>query len=1316
MAEDTPDKPELDFGEDSSKTSQAAQPQAASPQAAPPQAQEGAPDLDFTKARELTQPSEQEDKPELDFSKAQEPSTPQGPSAGRADYKGKPTYHMTAVMPTMLGGVASFATGLHFDPSNKQDWHDMLLGTDSQRTMVGAAKDRITRGWGALKELAVGDHVAGLLGLADIAVSDAKPLGALVVDAAAKVAGSAQAYTPGVREMLTGDFKKGFRDLAETGISRHKPEVKSMIFLAKAADDVRHGQMKSAAVNFKKSQIASLERAVVPETPLEKEIQKYNPDFRGGAPDPTAVQPLFQPPAIASQFIDVNEHPIAKGLVEDVENLLSPGSVAMMAMGGMLGNGGKSLQMAQKFIDAGFGANALVAAYEHGQNAKELWDKGDANGFAYELTHGVASAAWAVPAFSAASGHPMPFLSDRDVDVARKVGGVATKAVDAVSEATGKAVEHVSSVVSEKMGHAQSVSKGVEQAVMAAIPKGQKEMVAKRIHDAEEPLTAILNNDPENKGLTPSGAAELIDEHLKGDIDRPLQEASGATKDSTKPVVANFTQRLTERLEKFFKDNPGWTASRDSAIENILSRMKMEHDTGNGTKAVREPNLYEAEDLRRKLSKEGEDYRFGEDQNDPDKSARKGAAKEAAKFLREVLDEGYENEGVKGVKKARSEEAALIDVRDALRAADGLLKANPRTSVERFLALIWAKGKVAGALGSVVMAMGHFLNSGEATLAGMGAAVLGTAHAVSAHIKENRTDPFKNLARAKELAAKNQAAKAAEVTTGGPKLEGPQGPPPQPPSVPPPPAPKPPPEMPPPPKPPEPAKAPPVDHKLHAVLTAMMPRESGNLRTVPSINDPNFEQHYQQVLSQFNETYGKVNNFAKYGENPDYKGPRYTPEQVQQYDKVHLQIQQSRAADNTYIEKTNKANAEKHAKEMAKYEAKAKVVQAKIDAAAKEAEAQEKAAADQKSQEDVATLLADERVAHSPVMQATDMATNLGTSGEHTSEKIYGHENGHVMAYTAEGLRPIQMFSKTDEKVAEAKAVAAVHVDHADKEEGAAGVIQRVVGLLGGAAFDEEHQGIPLSRSIGASGDIKKARELLRKAGATTDEVNKYMKILFKRAKRHVSNPEALSIVQANMPLRESNLHEDWLMSPGRMEAYVKKLQGVYGNAATKIDEPAGNVERGSAGRDGGRTDSRGEAGDSDGSSERVPAKEVRKADEGSKRGASDERAGSSKKGSGAADVGEGTDELVTLEIPKERTTGDEKVDAAIKSGGAIPGGVQKGFEYTKPDGTEVKTPAMAYFHDPKTGTSLNLPMADITPEAVKQHITESRKKYNIEE
>ena len=54
MAEDTPDKPELDFGEDSAKTSQAA----------PPQSQEAAPDLDFTKARELTQPSEQEEKPE----------------------------------------------------------------------------------------------------------------------------------------------------------------------------------------------------------------------------------------------------------------------------------------------------------------------------------------------------------------------------------------------------------------------------------------------------------------------------------------------------------------------------------------------------------------------------------------------------------------------------------------------------------------------------------------------------------------------------------------------------------------------------------------------------------------------------------------------------------------------------------------------------------------------------------------------------------------------------------------------------------------------------------------------------------------------------------------------------------------------------------------------------------------------------------------------------------------------------------------------------------------------------------------------------
>src|SRR6267378_4037197 len=976
MADD--DKPELVFDDKPA-------------QAAPPQG-ETAPELDFSQAQEFSKaaaPAKQEEAPELDFSKARELPKPTAPP-GKVDYKGKPTLRLNVALPPVLGGgVTDFDTGLHFDPTSGQDWHDMLMGTEGQRTVAGATKDRWVRGAGALKELAVGDHLQGALSLADIGVSDFKGVAGSITDAIAKRTGSLQSYAPGVREMLSGDFKKGFKDLVKTGVDRNKPEVKSMILLAKAAQDVKNGNIKSAIKNFMSSKTAPFEHSVVPESPIEKEIQKYNPEFRGGAPDPTAVRPLAQPPVNVSQFMDVNEHPINKALTENAEGLLSPESVAIIAAGGMFGGEAKGLQAAQKLIDAGFGAQSLVSAYEHSQAAKDAWDSGDYNKFAYELTHATVSGAMVVPAASAAQGHPMPFIADRDVAAAKKISDTVGKVADPVVNAAGKAVDIAAAKMSQVMGNAPTVSKAIDHA-MSMLPKKQRIAIRPRIEAVKEDLTAILNKDIHNQITSPGTAAEAIDKHLNGGIDQPLQNAAGATKDSTEPVVANFRDRLTERLDKFFKDNPGFgVEASDAAKKRILARVEMSHDTGNGSKVPREPNLYESEDLRQHLNKEG-NWVFGEDRSNADVNAYKAASKESANFFREVIDESYDHKGVTGVKEARRKESSLIDVRDGLQSVQAYMDSSPSTAITNAIGSLLGKGKLYMTIGAHILA-GHMYG-----LAGL------AAGALFDHVKSNLTDPFTNLQRAKELAKKSPTAQADVPKFGGPEMQGPQAAPPgfeppQGPAGPPVGSSAPPADLPQPPKPPEPAQAPAVNHKLYGTLSTFFREWVGD---VP----------YEQLVDRFEDHYGKIKTFMENANNKDYQGPKYTPEQVQQADRIQMKMNEARAADNEYVEKTNKANTAKHTKEMEKYNAKVKAEQDKVAAKAKDDAVQQKSAAEQKKKEDVANLLADERVAHS-VMKSTEAQANLGETETHSSDMIHGHEHGHIMAYAAEGLQPLELLS-----------------------------------------------------------------------------------------------------------------------------------------------------------------------------------------------------------------------------------------------------------------------------------------------------------------
>jgi hypothetical protein len=439
-----------------------------------------------------------------------------------------------------------------------------------------------------------------------------------------------------------------------------------------------------------------------------------------------------------------------------------------------------------------------------------------------------------------------------------------------------------------------------------------------------------------------------------------------------------------------------------------------------------------------------------------------------------------------------------------------------------------------------------------ASIGGVPGAIIGGAAGTVAGEGISRAILPSDMTR-NELMARSFAGDRPLATPGGPSVppsqaidvpypQGPAGP-----DIPPPPAPIPP-------------QMPPPDHMLHSALASL----AGT-----TVERSNFDN----LLSKFQEYLDKTPVDKR------TEGDRALLQQLND-SQANRKIQITEAVKKAYDQ--NKAAREKWQKEVQKI--------------------QEKHAAETKVEEEKkdADVLADERIAHSPVMKATQSPMDIGGVEGRTSKQGHEHEHGHIMANVAEGLNPINFISEHHPDAIETGAAAAVQTDVSDAEEGPKGLAQRVVGILGGPAFDEVHNDIPMNQNTGARTDIARARQILREEGGLSGkDLDKVFDALYERAKGHVSNPEALALVQANIPLREEGLHVNYHMSPGRLAEYVKKLQGVYNGSETPTtpgvhegDSDAGLSERKSSksGRQG---------KEQDGAAGRVSSKEVREADEG---------------------------------------------------------------------------------------------------------------------
>lgn len=686
-----------------------------------------------------------------------------------------------------------------------------------------------------------------------------------------------------------------------------------------------------------------------------------------------------------------------------------------------------------------------------------------------------------------------------------------------IAESAKQKLTNAADVVGRAVGRTDDFNKAITS-VANKLDKKTGPEFRDKVTRVSSDLKDIINSDVDNKIVDPKTAADAIDQHLNS-LEAPMQAEAGAEKDSPEPVVPNFSQRLEERLDKFFDDNRQKYGSADevNAIkERIIDRLTGEHNVGNDVKVSRDINLYEAENARQGLSKSsGDVFENGTS------SGYRAASADAANFLREVIDESYENKGVSNVKEARAKEADLIDVRDALRDAQATFEKQNNMPT---LLKLFSIGKAAGLVGSIAA---HFLG-GNIIGGGIAAGTLWkSAHE---HFTKNIES---NLGRAQDLAAREPGA-AATVPGNTPPMQGPQVGPPTAPL---------PPGMPPPPTPPVPATPPAVNHALNGTLATYF----GNFLN---------EQPYEDMMQNFvNQVADMKQDIAAAKADPNYK-PKYTQDQINKASKVQAQINSEHAKEHAQVEKQNTAAQAKYQKDLAKYnqDARVKAEQAKIEE--QQRVVQEKAVADTAEQARIDKIKNDPRIAHSPLMFATDPALEINGVEGRASREAHRHEHGHIMANVAEGLNPFAYVTEAHPDAAESGAAAQVHTDVSGAEEGPKGIAQRVVGILGGPAFDEVHQGVSLGRNTGARADIARAREILREEGGLRgNQLEKVFDALYDRAKEHISNPEALALAEANADLRESGLHKNFHMSPGRVEAYVKLLKGAYKNGETSSTE-----------------------------------------------------------------------------------------------------------------------------------------------------------------
>ena len=992
-------------------------------------------------------------------------------------------------------------------------------------------------------------------------------------------------------------------------------------------------------------------------------------------------------------------------------------------------------------IGAGAAAKAAPAIGVLADEAKLLQGAGSAV-YAGQGAHDVATAHPNVR-YEGITERPETLGFSANPDEAQKAIGGAAGVVGGVAGVHDALPEGAGRWTLDKLNQAVGKTNNFDtafQRMMKVTPKAAPE-AQRLIKTAHDDLVSIINDDKNGELDSPTKIAQKLDEQIQSHHQELLAKA-GETQDSKVPVVPDIEQRVRTAVDDFRKANKGRYTEEalDDAAQKIMKEViQVDHDA-DGMTTNRQPNLFEADNIRRGFNDRSQT------QMGAPKNAYQALANETQKVMRQAIDEGFTERGIPNVPEVRAKDAALIDLRDKLLDAQGKFDAAGQGGL--FKTLIQKIGTPSAILALV---LGHTV----------GAPLLATG-VLADLVHSNRTNPSVNLNRLGPLAEREPGAATTELEHTIPAPTTPQTPGNgAPPAAPPAPAPT----TPPIPKAPAGEAAVPQNHELYSKLATKlgMVLEPDNYQAMDQkfrqyIADPNTPRQPngallapdQELLEQFNDAHSKRLTAVDQAEQKAAEKKQADAEKVAakaEADKAaqDAKIAAAREAKEAKDEEMRQATAERVATENpGNIHAHMRVMGLDRPVGSHVAEASEAATdphPDRMPEGVTPQQFHTHEWAHNAVAAMNGIRMGEFLSDQHP--RLAGDPN--ITGGTDQLDKPFLKDPKADEKYT--------------PEEIEDNTEKWLETHLAGAASDELIHGVEFDKNKAIGGDVQDARELLRSAGIDGAEATARIKAAYDHVKEKLETPGVLDTIQVNAAAREANLPGTKHASAARVENFQNGVRGLYEKQNAYVNASEGNgggspkpkgkesgvpreangdvpkaVAKPDAGASkvGGEAQAGGRGAEGKGTGEAKAAGRERDEhyDDAAKLAKSQDGRLTPTQIQRAYKIGYGRASALVDQLredgvvkapkiaamskmqkdfepakPKETSTGDEKLDSAIKEGGGIPAGKMKGDP-------EIGLPELTLFHEPKSGSTLALPTDKVTPEAVKAHVEAKQAEY----
>jgi hypothetical protein len=310
-------------------------------------------------------------------------------------------------------------------------------------------------------------------------------------------------------------------------------------------------------------------------SPIEKLIQKANPNFHGTGPQYNARNILtngtplagkttgndgpnvFTAPIVdAAQFIDKKSHPIGKAVAEVAQSLTSPESVGVLAATGGLGlvENPTALATANRLLSAGFSAQSIGEAYKNSKAFKAAYDKGEGDEAMYQLTHLVLNGAVAVMAGQHATGvKPTPSTA-----IGQKAGDAVANVPTVIKNAASNAADAVTAAPKKIISTASDTAEAIKPEWLTQRPETPSPQHGVPVR-VESPLdSATVGKQIGGKDLSQE-ALDALQQHVGSDI--PVGSSAKNRLVASVEPVARTINETASKMNDIVKDAPKFTTS-----------------------------------------------------------------------------------------------------------------------------------------------------------------------------------------------------------------------------------------------------------------------------------------------------------------------------------------------------------------------------------------------------------------------------------------------------------------------------------------------------------------------------------------------------------------------------------------------------------------------------------------------------------------------------------------------------------------------------------------------------------------------------------